>query len=671
MSKRVLFQVGFAFLMGVGLLISGCSDPDGGSAKKRKKKKGGATAQNTSSNAGGGFPAIGAEDDMSAPAKGGPGAGPIGGGGPGAGPIGGGGPGAGPIGGGPGKGGPGAGPIGGGPGKGGPGAGPIGGGPGKGGPGAGPIGGGPGKGGPGAGPIGGGPGKGGPGAGPIGGAPGKGGPGAGPIGGGGPGKGGPGGPGANPTGKSGGSGFGLGTLAGMFSGSGASKGSRSRKSRGPKSFREMAEIAYAKQEYEDAYKYLQLDVIADKDSFDSAPMFLQDGKPTIGMKFGLGLLVKYPKNYNSKPPVIGDSLDAEGGNQNGFGGPGGGPGGFGGNNRQQNVPSDPAGAVKYFTGDVGSELISQLEDRFKGSDALFGEVYANIKVPSSLPSETPENQVASNNGGFGGAPGGKGGPGAGAIDAPGGGPPGGPGGGPPAGGPGPAPGGGSKGGPSGPGGKGGGPGGGPGSFGGPGGFGGDNSADVKVSTDKNFFPGLVFLGKEDRSKLLREGRKQQLDGVFIIEQNVTKNRRTGKSNSSCKVLYYKTTTKSERPLLYSKDFNFKTITLERDSERKTNTFDKNFKSFFKSFEKKMKFKKLPTLSEKAAKGRLGKLDPKADAVQLLLEASYYKKQGWINQEIYQEFLVKVLGAEKVSLLTSPKFSKQKEALSRFDPNPQE
>lgn len=659
MTKRVLFHAGFVLFMGLGLLISGCSDPDGGSAKKRKKKKGGATAQNTS-NASAGFPAIGAGDDMAAPSKGGPGAGPVGGG-PGAGPIGGGGA--------PGKGGPGAGPIGGGgaPGKGGPGAGPIGGGgaPGKGGPGAGPIGGGgaPGKGGPGFGGPGGAPGKGGPGFGGPGGAPGKGGPGFGGPGGA-PGAGGA--PTGNSTGKSGGSGFGLGSLAGMFSGSGKSKGSRTRKSRGPKSFREMAEIAYAKQEYSDAYKYLQLDVIADKDNFDSSPMFLQNGNPTIGMKFGIGLLVKYPKDDKSKPPVIGDSLESAEGNQNGFGSPGG---GFGNNNRQS-VPKDPTGVVKYFTGEVGTELISKLEERFKGSEAIFGEVYTSIKVPTSLPSETPSNVVAGNVGG--GAPGGKGGPGGGAIGGPGGGPPGGfggPGGGPPGGGggPGAAPSGGGKGGP---GGKGGGPGGAPGGFGGPGNFGGGNTSEVKVDTDKNFFPGLVFLGKEDRSKLLREGRKQKLDGVFVIEQFITKNRRTGKSNSSCKILYYKTTTKSERPLLYSKDFNFRTISRERDSESKTNTFDKNFKSFFKLFEKKMKFKKLPELKEESAKGRLAKIDPKADAVQLLLEASFYKKQGWISQDVYQEFLVKVLGSEKVAKLTSPKFSEQKEALSRFDPNPQ-
>lgn len=151
------------------------------------------------------------------------------------------------------------------------------------------------------------------------------------------------------------------------------------------------------------YAYL----LAKEDAFEEYPLQWYPGlkQPRAFLRIGIGVTYSRPRDFDGKPPVIGDPVANErGGGRRGnapadsgdgiLGASGANPGGAGGgsNSPYANVDtSTPAGFLLYYTGDYIEKLYQELNTRRKGTQTQFGKLLAQF------PERTPSTPAPSQN----------------------------------------------------------------------------------------------------------------------------------------------------------------------------------------------------------------------------------------------------------------------------------
>gem|GEM_PF-2101966 len=150
-------------------------------------------------------------------------------------------------------------------------------------------------------------------------------------------------------------------------------------------------------------------LLAKEDAFEEYPLQWFPGlkQPRAFLRIGVGVTYSRPRDFDGKPPVIGDPVASDragGGGRRGnappdngdgiLGASGANPGGAGGgsNSPYANVDtSTPAGFLLYYTGDYVEKLYQELNSRRKGSETKFGKLLAQF------PERTPTAPAASQN----------------------------------------------------------------------------------------------------------------------------------------------------------------------------------------------------------------------------------------------------------------------------------
>lgn len=147
-------------------------------------------------------------------------------------------------------------------------------------------------------------------------------------------------------------------------------------------------------------------LLAKEDAFEEYPLQWYPGlkQPRAFLRIGVGVTYSRPRDFDGKPPVIGDPIANErGGGRRGnappdngdgiLGASGANPGGAGGasNSPYANVDtSTPAGFLLYYTGDYIEKLYQELNTRRKGSQTQFGKLLAQF--PERTPTTTTPAQ---------------------------------------------------------------------------------------------------------------------------------------------------------------------------------------------------------------------------------------------------------------------------------------
>ncbi len=163
---------------------------------------------------------------------------------------------------------------------------------------------------------------------------------------------------------------------------------------GPQSYLEHAEAAFSQGAEADAFKYLYAHVLSDDNAFQKYPMGWFSGlsEPRLAIRWGVGVTFNAPRDFDSRPPVVGAPADsssgggASGGGGNGLSGLSDGgapPPTRGGTDSQQyaNVDtSKPEGFLLYYTGDYGNVFLDRIESRRKHNDAFYGAIMKDVEI---------------------------------------------------------------------------------------------------------------------------------------------------------------------------------------------------------------------------------------------------------------------------------------------------
>ncbi|MFN9342697.1 MAG: hypothetical protein ACK6DB_08920 [Planctomycetota bacterium] len=206
-------------------------------------------------------------------------------------------------------------------------------------------------------------------------------------------------------------------------------------------FFENAKKLYNEGDENAAARNLYAYLLAKEDAFEEYPLQWFTGlkQPRAFLRIGVGVTYSRPRDFDGKPPVLGDPVANErGGGRRGnaapdsgdgiLGASGANPGGAGGgsNSPYANVDTGtPAGFLLYYTGDYIEKLYQELNTRRKGSKTQFGKLLAQFpeRTPSAPKTNSQNENVSSQpfppQGGppanrptiaLGGGPGGGGGP---------------------------------------------------------------------------------------------------------------------------------------------------------------------------------------------------------------------------------------------------------------------
>ncbi len=171
-------------------------------------------------------------------------------------------------------------------------------------------------------------------------------------------------------------------------GSGASAGLASQ-------FFENAKQLFSEGDENAAARNLYAYLLAREDAFEEYPLQWFSGlkEPRAFLRIGIGVTYNRPRDFDVKPPVIGDPVeDDRGGGRRGnlppvsddgiLGASGANPGGAGGGSSNspysQVDTSTPAGFLLYYTGDYIEKLYQELNTRRKGTKAQFGKLLAQF-----------------------------------------------------------------------------------------------------------------------------------------------------------------------------------------------------------------------------------------------------------------------------------------------------
>lgn len=411
-------------------------------------------------------------------------------------------------------------------------------------------------------------------------------------------------------------------------GPGLGQPNRSQQPAGPrqveeKSFYDMGINAFARGEDYSGLQLMQAEIATNRSRIDDlTPGLWREGKRmSLGIRMGIGVHYTVAGNFSGAPPVIGDPRPNVGGRGgrgasgvsgvSGISGPGSGSGGFG---TQNNVPKDAKGFLKYYAGDLTDVLLAELEERFHGSPARYGAL-ASLDVTPIIEVEASSERSSSNRS--------------------------------------------SRGGPGAPAGLGGG--------GAPTGAGGGGGPGVEGPAE-GFFPGLVFLGEGSPSDLKKKAQDENLDGMFVIEHKVIVSPRTGQATADTKVDFYTVMDGKKRG--YTKSLNYAMVDSDRSSGE-TPVEDEIEKLFEKKIDRYFTIIDMPELTEEQCAGRLDSLaqQSKDNPLPFLMEASFYVHKGWLNIDVAQEKIIKLVGEETALKIFSEDFQTQKEGLKKWLPKP--
>jgi hypothetical protein len=152
-----------------------------------------------------------------------------------------------------------------------------------------------------------------------------------------------------------------------------------------------AQELFAEGEENEAVRYLYAYMLAKEEAFEQYPLqwFAGLGEPRAFLRLGIGVDYTASKDFEGKPPVIGDPVADTENRRNPRGGGGGDDTIIGANNSNNpagtsispyaNAISDtPAGFLLYYTGDYIERLYRELNDRRKRDPGYFGKLLMEI-----------------------------------------------------------------------------------------------------------------------------------------------------------------------------------------------------------------------------------------------------------------------------------------------------
>jgi hypothetical protein len=391
-----------------------------------------------------------------------------------------------------------------------------------------------------------------------------------------------------------------------------------------KSFWDMAVNAYANGREADGYTFLLAEFAANRSKFSEIPLsFVEAQKDTsIGVRIGLAVTYTAQEGVSGKPPVIGDPAPARASNQGGGRRPGAsggasapppmsGPpgGGFPGSD---SVPKDAKGILTYYGGDLSTALLTQLEQRFKKSPAMFGQVWTKTNFKVMLSDDAQQSQPVNTGGGGGGSsrrmP---------SMSGSGGGPP------------------------------------------VMGGFG------QQAGPPEGLYPGLVFLGVGPTPEHIRKAKSEGLDGLIIVDHRASIIRTTGQTTSQTTVKFYTVDDGKEKGATGQLSYASVAQQVNAGKDPVGDALEK----LFEKIERSLAAKPMPELTEALAKGRLDSVvsDAKNDPLPFVCEVNYYLQQGWLQEDDAQKYIIQALGEQAALGLWTGEFGQQKTALARWLP----
>ena len=153
-----------------------------------------------------------------------------------------------------------------------------------------------------------------------------------------------------------------------------------------------AKNLFSKGEENEAVRHLYAYLLAKEDAFGEYPLQWIPGlaEPRAFLRMGIGVEYQTLKDFDGKPPVIGDPVAESGGRRNQVGDgndtlDGSAPNAGGSSNSPyaNAITETPAGFLLYYTGDYIERLYRELNERRKRDPGFFGKLL--VAIPDRVP----------------------------------------------------------------------------------------------------------------------------------------------------------------------------------------------------------------------------------------------------------------------------------------------